>query len=122
MFNHIKAVFIFTENPVESATWYSQLFDLPIKIKEDYFCLIQIGDTELCFHLADSKSPKSAGGSVSYWNVINFQDALDKAISLGAKIYRGPLKIEEEKNRWIAQIKDPNGNVIGIDGPKLSLY
>ncbi|MCK5883244.1 MAG: hypothetical protein KAG61_06110 [Bacteriovoracaceae bacterium] len=118
MFKNIKAVFIFTDRPVESALWCSQLFGPSIKIKEDNFCLIQIGDIELCFHLADSKSPQSTGGSVSYWNVTNFQNTLNKAISLGAKIYRGPLKIEEEDNRWIAQIKDPNGNIIGIDGPK----
>ena len=118
MFKKIKAVFIFTDRPVESARWYSKLFDLPLRIQEDHFCLIQNPDIELCFHLADSKSPQSTGGSVSYQSVANFQDALDKALFLGAEIYRGPLKIEEEDNRWIAQIKDPGGNVIGIDGPK----
>lgn len=118
MFKNIKAVFIFTDKPVESASWYSQLFELPIKIKEDHFCLIQNHEIEFCFHLADSKSPQSTGGSVSYWNVTNFEDALDKALSLGGKTYRGPLQVEDEENRWIAQIKDPNGNIIGIDGPK----
>lgn len=119
MFKGIKAVFLFVDNPIESAKWHSQLLSLPIEIEQENFCLINNNGTELCFHLTDQKSPLSTGGSVSYWNIENFDAVLNKAKDLDGVVYRGPLKIEEEENRWIAQIKDPYGNIIGIDGPKI---
>ena len=77
---------------------------------------IQVGEQEVWFHQADSKVPSGACGHVAYWQVDDFDKVLERAISLGAKLYRGPL------NRlygfYMCQILDPYGNLIGLIGAK----
>ena len=89
--------------------------DIPLAIDDDNFGLIKIGENELCFHLADDKSPVTTGGSVSYWHVNDLLDVVDLFVENGGVIYRGPIEIPEN-DEGICQIKDPFGNVIGIQG------
>jgi predicted enzyme related to lactoylglutathione lyase len=81
------------------------------------FALIRVGSLEFCFHKADAKSPVSTGGCVAYWEVDDFDKTINDAVSIGGAIYRGPLRIHDSP-RWMAQIKDPYGNVFGIEGFK----
>lgn len=106
---------MFVHNVKKSSTWYSKVLNTPLTIDTDKFGLIKIGPNELCFHLADDKSPVSTGGSVAYWSVENLKETLNLFIKHGGSLYRGPIEIPET-NKGICQIKDPFGNVISLRG------
>ena len=117
MLKHITQVFFFCVAPEGSAEWYERLFGLERDAGETVpgqFVLIRIEEIELGFHLADLKSPVSTGGCVVYWGVPNLQSTISLAESMGGKLYRGPIQVHSLP-RWMAQIKDPFGNVIGIE-------
>ncbi|MDE0118619.1 MAG: hypothetical protein OXM55_01260 [Bdellovibrionales bacterium] len=112
---NLHAVYLFVNDVKKSSSWYSKVLNIPLTIDEDKFSLIKIGSCELCFHPADDKSPVSTGGSVAYWYVENLTEAVDLFVNHGASLYRGPIEIPES-DEGICQIKDPFGNVIGLQG------
>lgn len=98
-----------------SRDFYSRLFGLTPKEDQDNFVLFNLSGTNLEFVLADDKNPASTGGGIGYFEVTDLQKMIDSATALGAKIWRGPLKISADG--WsIVQIRDTAGNVIGFEG------
>lgn len=63
---------------------------------------------------ADEKVSTGKSGSVLYWRVSDFEETLAHFLSLGAKLYRGPLNIES--GMVMCQVEDPFGNLIGLRG------
>lgn len=100
----------------KSTAWYQEFFSCAPFEDDERFASFKIAGLALDIVLADEKSPISKGGSVGYWLVDDVDLAVDRAISLGAKVYRGPLRVEEIE-RTIVQLEDPFGNVIGLEGP-----
>jgi predicted enzyme related to lactoylglutathione lyase len=76
-----------------------------------------VGLQEIWFHQADNKMPAGAAGQVAYWQVDNFDTALEKAKHLGAELYRGPLTRTD--GQYMCQVRDPFGNLLGLIGPKV---
>ena len=63
----------------------------------------------LGFHPADERSP--AGTVVPYHRVPNVNEVLEKAMSAGFALVRGPLTLEDVT---IAQLQDKTGLRIGL--------
>ena len=85
------------------------------KEDQENFVLFDLSGTNLEFVTADEKNPASTGGSIGYFEVSDLQAIIIKAKTLGAKIWRGPLKISPDG--WsIVQLRDPCGNIIGLEG------
>ncbi|KAF3887974.1 MULTISPECIES: VOC family protein [Nostocales] len=121
MFKGIRAVFFFVDDVVVAANWYSQLLNLPIKYfyinNEVRGALINVIDVEMFFHQADEKMRPGNAGQIAYWSVDSFYQAMELAQKHGAKLYRGPLTIEN--NQAICQMWDPFGNLFGLQGSTL---
>jgi shikimate kinase len=118
MFRQITEVMHFVPNRREAADWCSQLFETDLLFLDDnpdYFYL-QVGWQQLWFHEADDQSPSSTGGQVAYWKVEDLDTTLQKALELGAELYRGPL--DRSDGFWMCQVKAPFGGVIGLIGPR----
>lgn len=98
----------------KSKQWYQKFLGLNPIEDLDNFVSFRVGNVCLDISLADEKSPSSLGGAIGYWLVDDLDAALRKAIELGGSIYRGPLNVDEIQ-RTIVQIKDPIGNVIGLE-------
>mgnify|MGYP002777733262 CR=1 FL=1 len=118
MFKSVQAIFYFVNDVVASAQWYSQLLNLPVKYfyveNEVRGASIDINGVEIFFHLTDEKMRSGNAGQVAYWRVDKFEQAVDYAKQHGAKLYRGPLVIEEQQA--ICQMWDPFGNLFGMQG------
>src|SRR5579862_3523609 len=118
MFRRITEVMHFVPNPKEAADWFAQLFETELRFHDDnpeHFYL-QVGPQQIWFHLADDKSPCSAGGQAAYWRVDDLDVTLQRALDLGAELHRGPL--DRRDGFWMCQVKAPRGSVIGLIGPR----
>ena len=96
--------------------WYKKAFP---NAKERYLeafdmRLLDISGFMIEIVKADAKVGSGKAGSVLYWPVSSVNDALEHFESLGAKLYRGPMAIEEGLR--MCQIEDPFGNLIGLRG------
>lgn len=118
MLNRIRSIYLFVTDIRASVEWYAGAFTVPILSFENNFASIRLGEILLCFHQADQKSPVSTGGCVVYWQVPDIEVALTRMVNAGAQLYRGPVPSEDGEQ--ICQIKDPFGNVFGLEGPLTS--
>jgi predicted enzyme related to lactoylglutathione lyase len=116
----IVAVMVHVSDVSEALAWYGLAFRGASRrrIAAPDFEFLQVEDVQLEFVPADSKVLSGPSGSVVYWRVAQFEEALDHFQSIGAKLYRGPMKIEA--NQFMCQVQDPWGNCIGLRGPSAS--
>ncbi len=62
----------------------------------------------------DDKVGAGNQGTVLYWSVPSLTAAIKHFEELGAKLYRGPMFIEN--GLGMCQVQDPFGNLIGLRG------
>ncbi|WP_424706993.1 VOC family protein [Kitasatospora acidiphila] len=109
----------FAENPEASARWWGDLLDTQAKVEVSesgaVYAWVEHGGVELGFHPADDERNPRGGSPVVYWSVGDVDRAREWLLAAGCEHHRGPLQIEP--GRRIAQLRDPFGTVIGIDGP-----
>lgn len=110
----IRTCLLFVNEIKKSRDFYQNFFQIkPVEDLPD-FASFQFGAIFFNLHLADEAlSPVSTGGTVVYFCVQKIDEWIERALSLGAEIWRGPITIEEG---WtLIQLKDPFGNVIGLE-------
>lgn len=105
---------IFVTDVRNSRDWYKSFFGVEPIEDLDNFVSFKIADTCFDISLADEKSPPSRGGTVGYWLVDDLEGAIEHAVGLGARVYRGPLKVSEVQ-RTIVQLLEPHGSVFGLE-------
>ena len=114
MFESVHSVMFHVSDTEKACEWYSRLLEIdPIRLQAD-FPVLRVGNTEICFHPADSKVSSGKSGVITYWRVADFTSALSRAENIGGILYRGPLKIEN--GEVVCQILDPFGNLFGLTG------
>jgi predicted enzyme related to lactoylglutathione lyase len=113
----IVAVMVHVPDAAEALRWYGLAFPgaKRRRLPASDFEFLQLGDARLEFVPADAKVSSGPAGSVVYWRVTNFDEALRHVVSLGARLYRGPMRIEH--GQCMCQVQDPWGNCIGLRGP-----
>lgn len=96
--------------------WYQKAFPMaiPVFLKEFNFTLLKVGDFTLELVHADEKVSAGKSGTVLYWSVEDLAVVLEHFVSVGAKLYRGPMQIEN--GLAMCQVEDPFGNLIGLRG------
>jgi predicted enzyme related to lactoylglutathione lyase len=116
----IAAVMVHVSNVAEALAWYSLAFSGASRrrVGVPEVELLRVGEVQLEFVPSDSKVSSGPSGSVVYWRVAQFEEALSHFQSVGAKLYRGPMQIEEGQS--MCQLQDPWGNCIGLRGPSSS--
>ncbi|WP_233259719.1 VOC family protein [Ramlibacter sp. WS9] len=113
----ISAVLIHVPDVEAALQWYQRAFPISKRKRLEAFDFeyLRVGGIDLEFVPSDEKVASGAAGSVVYWYVANFEAALAHFESLGAKLYRGPMNIDEGQR--MCQVRDPWGNCIGLRGP-----
>jgi len=114
MFKKVKAIMMFVEDIHFAAKWYSELLSRKLVYLDVDIPVIELDDTSIWFHKADSKVSSGKAGTIAYWEVNDFHQAMSCALKNGGTLYRGPLEIED--NQAICQILDPFGNLFGLCG------
>lgn len=114
--NNICAVMIHVPNPAQGLSWYERAFSNAIRQRiegQDFECLL-VDDVRIEIVQADEKVASGPAGTVVYWEVESITKALAHFQALGAKLYRGPMAIEDMRS--MCQVQDPWGNCIGLRG------
>lgn len=121
MFNGIRAVMVFAEDPEASARWWAGVLEAEVHVDVDerggaVYAWIDVAGVEFGFHPLDEERNKRGGSPVPYWAVDEFDTVRRRLLDAGCAHHRGPLDVGDGTGRRIAQLTDPFGNVIGIDG------
>ena len=111
--SNLNSIMFFVADIQASRDWYRTFLGVDPVEDLPRFSSFKIGESFLNLHLADVKSPLSTGGQVAYWSSDDFDTDIKRAVSLQAVVWRGPLEFEPGKR--ICQIKDPFGNVFGLE-------
>lgn len=118
MFRNVRIVMVFTTAPEASARWWGELLDVPVKTDVSdsgaVYAWVESGGVELGFHPADDERNPRGGSPVVYWGVDDVDQARARLLAAGCEPHRGPLTIES--GRRIAQVRDPFGTIVGIEG------
>lgn len=98
-------------------SWYGKAFPeaVAIEVPEFNFKALRIGNFVIEIVCSDEKVPSGKAGTVLYWATEDLLEAVAHFGQLGAKIYRGPMEIEN--GLGMCQVTDPFGNLIGLRGP-----
>jgi len=111
----VRAVMVFSDDPAGSCRWWANLLGLEMHT-EDGFCWVDTpAGIELGFHPSDDGRNPFGSSTVPYWRVPDLDAALARLEAAGARRHRGPIRVDP--TRRIAQVTDPFGVVMGIDGP-----
>jgi len=113
----IAAVMVHVSDVELALRWYQRALPdaVRVSIGSPAFECLSVHGVLLEIVLQDEKVGSGAFGSVVYWRVDDFDVALARLRSLGGKLYRGPLHIEDSE--CMCQVQDPWGNCIGLRGP-----
>ncbi|MET8683634.1 VOC family protein [Streptomyces sp. NPDC004732] len=121
MFNSIRTIMVFAEDPERSARWWSEVLDAEVHLDVDdangaVYAWLDVGGVEFGFHPLDEKRNRRGGSPVPYWGVDDVDIVRRRLLDAGCLHHRGPLDVGDGTGRKIAQLIDPFGTVIGIDG------
>lgn len=96
--------------------WYRKAFPDAVEVyhQEFDFTVLSLNGFSLEVVPADEKVGSGKSGTVLYWSVDNLTLALAHFEGLGAKLFRGPMEIENGLS--MCQVEDPFGNLIGLRG------
>jgi predicted enzyme related to lactoylglutathione lyase len=110
------AILIHVQNISQGLKWYQKAFPnaVPVYYSEFDFTVLRANGFSLEIVQADEKVSSGKNGTVVYWAVSNLEESLAHFQSLGAKLYRGPITIENGLS--MCQLEDPFGNLIGLRG------
>jgi predicted enzyme related to lactoylglutathione lyase len=119
MLGSIRTVMVFAADPQASAQWWGDLLGAPVKTDVSdsgtVYAWVEHDGVEMGFHPVDDEHNPRGGSPVVYWSVDDLGQVRERLLAAGCEHHRGPLQVEP--GRRIAQLRDPFGTVIGIDGP-----
>lgn len=110
---------LFADDTRAVAAWWAAAFGAERVDVEEHaqgpFVFFETGDIEFGFHPADPKKNPLGGSPVVYWSVSSVGSAREQLLGRGAQHHRGPIAVDD--HRSICQLRDPYGNIFGLDGP-----
>lgn len=110
------AVLVHVPDVEKGLEWYRKAFPDAVEIYHQQFDfrVLSVNGFSLEVVQADEKVGSGKSGTVLYWSVEDLAIALDHFEGLGAKLFRGPMDIEN--GLFMCQVEDPFGNLIGLRG------
>jgi len=110
------ALLIHVPDVEKGYNWYRKAFPDAISknIEGTENKLLELDGFSIEVVKSDLKVSSGKCGTVLYWSTNSFSDFVTHLKELGAKMYRGPIRIEKDMS--MCQLEDPFGNLIGLRG------
>ena len=100
-------IIVYPVNDVEKAiTFYSTFLGVEPYVQSPYYVGYRIGDQEV------GLDPNSKVGPIAYTDVDDIRASLEQMTNAGAEVVQDVTDVA--RGLLIAQVKDPNGNVVGL--------
>jgi predicted enzyme related to lactoylglutathione lyase len=110
---------LFAEDTHAVGAWWAAAFGVELIEVEPHpqgdFVFFDAAGFEFGVHAADPVKNPLGGSPVVYFSVPSVDAAREQLVADGAELHRGPLAVSA--GRSICQLRDPFGNVFGLDGP-----
>jgi predicted enzyme related to lactoylglutathione lyase len=114
----LRTVIYAAPDLARAKAWYSALLGFGPYFDEPFYVGFNVGGYELGLD-PDGPSP-GRGGGTAYWGVENVDDAVARAVTLGAAVV-SPVQAVGDGIR-VATVADPAGNAVGlIENPHFEL-
>ncbi len=98
---------VYPVNDIEKATiFYSTFLGVQPYAQTPYYVGYRVGDQEV------GLDPNSKVGPVAYTDVDDIQASVEEMTNAGAEIVQEVTDVA--RGLLVAQVKDPNGNVVGL--------
>jgi len=110
----ISAVLIHVPDWKAGVDWYGRAFPEAARVPSEGFGRLIYQGISIEIVAADEKVSAGPAGSVVYWQVENFTASLKHFLSIGGRLYRGPMEMEGDQK--MCQVLDPWGSCIGLRG------
>lgn len=96
----------------KATEWYSDFLGIRPYFEEPFYVGFEVGGYEL--GLQPEESPNSSQGEniETYWGVENVDAVYAQLLAAGATKHQEPSEVGG--GIWVATVKDPWGNVVGI--------
>jgi len=101
-----------TTELTEAKKWYAKVFQISPYFDEYFYVGFNIGGYELGLLPEEDPSSPKTDNVISYWGVDDINKTYSHLIKLGAVPHEQPTNVGGKL--WVASVKDPWGNVIGI--------
>jgi len=116
--SQVRSLMLFVDDTHAVASWWATAFgveqlDVEAHPQGDFVSFDGSG-VEVGFHAADPAKNPVGGSPVVYFAVPSVSAAREQLLALGATHHRGPLEVDAARS--ICQLRDPFGNVFGLDG------
>lgn len=115
----VVAIMLFAEDTHAVGAWWAKAFGVELIEVEPHpqgdFVFFKAAGVEFGVHAADPIKNPLGGSPVVYFSVPSVDAARERLLADGAELHRGPLAVSA--GRSICQLRDPFGNVFGLDGP-----
>ncbi|MGH2458789.1 MAG: VOC family protein [Chloroflexota bacterium] len=102
---------ISTVDPRRSATFYERVFGWEVDWRGQDDPRFADRSGQLIGRWVTGRAPAREPGLLPYVYVDSIDDAIEQAIAQGGQVVRAPYL---EGDTWIATVRDPAGNLIGI--------
>ena len=117
--SRVTALMLFAEDTHAVARWWATAFGVERLEVETHpqgdFVFFDASGIEFGVHAADPDKNPVGGSPVVYLSASSVSGAREQLMELGATAHRGPLVVDGARS--ICQLRDPFGNVFGLDGP-----
>ncbi len=96
----------------KAKAWYSSVFQISPYFDEPFYVGYNIGGYELGLQPEESAVASKTDNVITYWGVNDIEAEFKRFITAGATEHEKPQEVGG--GIWVASMRDPWGNVIGL--------
>ena len=109
----LRTCIYFVSDVAAATEWYANMLGFQPYFNEPFYVGFEVGGYELGLHPIEESTSEGKGRTVeTYWGVDDIQATFAHLLACGATAHAEPNHVGEEI--WVATVKDPWSNVIGI--------
>ncbi|WP_372753316.1 VOC family protein [Labilibaculum sp.] len=112
LFLGLRTTIYKTSDLAKAKEWYSKAFETSPYFDEEFYVGFSIGGYELGLLPEKDQLNSKADHVIAYWGVDDINKTYTHLLKSGAVMHEEPTNVGGEL--WVASVKDPWGNVIGI--------
>jgi methylmalonyl-CoA/ethylmalonyl-CoA epimerase len=115
-FEKLVQVAVTVSDLVRAKAFYRDIVGMKLLFEAGNMCFFQCGGVRFMIGTQEDGKPVSGSGTILYFHVADIHRAYDSVADRGVEVLQKPHLIAKmtDHDLWLALIKDPDGNVLGM--------